>query len=409
MMKSEKALFLISLTIMELCAPVTLVDDKIHYLLKPPNVTIAGVSSHSVKLELSTEEPKHCYVLHYKYLDEEKPFKERELEDNHATIKLGLHSGFVARVYSILCDENHTKENNWTEITYNAPPVYIHNVSCKIYNITSLNCTWDIKQNAPNDTQYLFSLRTGSDLLDCKHYLKNQENKNIGCHMKHVCTWKKNKHRIKVQLSNYERQLVRAFTVSNIEILNSPNNICLSSQNGITKMQWKQPLSVEGELNSYCFEYQIQLLEVKKDRLFRVINTTNTEYIFSDLDKGRKYAAQIRGRRNTYCGRSKFWGEWSEMIYIGKDNEGIQTWLLLVIIIFSTTCFGISVIYLLKRYNRKIFDLDVPVPSRKLKHWMLSKEIDFQNCVADIFIESVPISEIEIVTTETNAHRQTII
>ncbi|KAM8977109.1 interleukin-5 receptor subunit alpha-like [Pelodytes ibericus] len=359
--------------------------------------------SITIPENMTSKDLEISYFVSYQYLDRQYP-KEISLTENQTTIKLGLHPGFIANISAAFYHGDLILTSNWTPFTYEAPAAYIYNTSCYIYNVTSLNCTWDIKKEAPEDAQYSFSLREGAHWLPCKYYLTNQENRNMGCHLKHVfanVTKNKMRLRIVIKLSRHGMDFFKNFRIANIQILNPPLNISLLYENRKRKIQWIQPPTLE-DLSSFCFGYQIQLFEVKKNELFRFFNTSDTEYILSDLDQNKKYSVQIRGQ-NEHCAKSKFWGQWSEPVFIGKDNEGIETWVIFSIIIVCTTSTGVPLLYIFKRfsYNRKLFDTAVPVPSQKIKDWIFSTEINFQKCVSNIYSESVPITNIEIVTTVT--------
>ncbi|CAH2220541.1 interleukin-5 receptor subunit alpha-like [Pelobates cultripes] len=382
---------------------------RVYVPLKAPIVNISEVVKNSVKLSFHTEhhEEMTCYLLFYKYLDSNKRRRQKLVEKNYEILQLHLHSGFQANVSVVVCDEPEIQISNWTQLIYKAQPVYIYNTSCYIYNITSLKCTWSIKKEAPNDTQYSFGLRFGTDVLPCQQYLTNQQNKNIGCNMTDVFAnvdRSKMKLKFTVQFSNHDMYFLKSFAYRNIEILNPPSKITLSTKKKILKIQWNQPPSIQENLESHCFEYQIKLLEMKNNLIFRIFNTSLEEHTFLDLDQNRKYSVQIRGIKKL-CAKSKLWGEWSEPLFIGSDNEGIPTWCFLLIIVICTCLFAVVLLYVLKRYNRKLFDAAIPVPSTKLKYWISSTEINFQKCVPVVPSESVPITDIEIILN-TDCHKE---
>ncbi|XP_075449431.1 interleukin-5 receptor subunit alpha-like [Ascaphus truei] len=405
--KANYLLLILILAIMEEFVILTLPDKEINFVPRQLNVTISAYGVNSVTLSWATENNEQIknftvrYQFSYRFLDRKHDITE-ETSENHATLKLRLHPGFIAKVREIHFDQNNriVTESNWTEYIYNAPPEYICNVSCIIYNLTSLNCTWQIQKDAPKETQYSFSLRHRSDVFACQQYLTNQEKKNIGCHMKDVFSNAVKGgnlgRKIEIQFSSHEVHLFKTFVTANIEIFNPPINVSLSPVNEDIKIRWSPPLTVQS-YSKNCFQYQIKLSETKKNPLIRVISSTEEEYLFADLDKHRRYSIQIRGRQKQ-CAKSKFWGEWSKPVFIGKDNEGIQAWLLLLIIMLCTFSIGVLTIYLWKRYTRKLFNSAIPDPSQKIKYWMSSNDINYQKCVAVVHNECVPITLIEIVT-----------
>ncbi|KAM4702234.1 interleukin-5 receptor subunit alpha-like [Discoglossus pictus] len=401
--KTNNLIFIIHIAIMEVFVTQSFAENRINIILKQPNVTHSQFGFHAVTLSWPEQHVKDfdvVYKFDYRYLDKEIWIEEK-ITENKKTIKLWLHPGFIARVQAVIFDHN-SKNNilaasNWTEYIYYAPTVYINNVSCVIYNVTSLNCSWALKNNIPSSTQYSFSLRHNSDWLTCKHCITTKRKKNIGCHMKDVFLEGEMKRRINIKFSNGEVTFLKSFLSASIEMLTPPINISLSlSEKGNTKIKWQPPISTVTS-NKDCFKYQIKLEEMKKDPLTRVIPCSKAEYLFSDLDKKSKYSVQIQGRN---CAGSKFWGEWSNAVYIGKENEGIQTWILLLIIVICTVFTGSLLIYLCKRYPGKLFTTTIPDPSKKIKYWMSSSEINVQKSVAGPN-EVTPINtQIEIVTED---------
>ncbi|KAK2515100.1 hypothetical protein Q9966_015510 [Columba livia] len=108
-----------------------------------------------------TEKYTVKYILSYKFFNSTHERKER-LQEKKKIIHLELYSGFNAKVKTQLFakeTEDVIKESGWTEFIYKAPPVYIQNLSCIIYNTSFFNCTWHITEEAPEDIQIFVSHR----------------------------------------------------------------------------------------------------------------------------------------------------------------------------------------------------------------------------------------------------------
>nr|XP_006135915.1 interleukin-5 receptor subunit alpha-like [Pelodiscus sinensis] len=188
------------------------------------------------------------YVLMCKF-DTAKEILER-LQENKRIIRLGLHSGFYAKVKTQLLSketEDVIKESNWTEFVYKAPPVYIQNLSCIIYNLFNFNCTWDIKTEAPEDAQYFLSYRYSGKEFQCQLYLINAKHKNIGCHMKEVYFNSSNPIRLNINVrvrsnSSENRSYYKRFTPRRLEKLNPPINVSLSLEDRSIKINWRKKL-----------------------------------------------------------------------------------------------------------------------------------------------------------------------
>ncbi|XP_018101659.1 interleukin-5 receptor subunit alpha isoform X2 [Xenopus laevis] len=268
---------------------------------------------------------------------------------------------------------------------------YITNVSCQIYNLTNLNCTWGIK-----DIQSCFFFWIKGNMLPCSQYLKNEENKIIGCHMKVMDFEEQPKARL--HFFNTECQITKAVKLSDIEMMKPPINITKESQKGKVIMKWSRPPTATTIVNSACFEYELKVLETETNVLFRTLITDKKEHTFHDLDKNKRYSIRIRGRKRVNCGQSKFWGEWSKPLFVGKGKKSFPSWIFpLTFVIVMVFTFVIS-LFLLKRFAWTFFTAVIPDPSSKLKFWFSSSDLYFQ-CADAAQHECVPISEIEIVTS----------
>ncbi|XP_075052612.1 interleukin-5 receptor subunit alpha-like [Mixophyes fleayi] len=402
-------LWMLFMAIIEVYELSHVADNSLNFFLKQPKVRISGYGLNYVNVswgsEVTTEIMNFdgCYNFSYQFLDKTTWIMEI-LTENYKIINLRLHPGFIASVSNALCENNVIMlEGNQTEIVYKAANIYINNVSCALYNLTNLNCTWDLKKDAPEDTDYSFALRLRTKCLGCKQYFKKQ-GKNIGCHMKDLFSiYDKNEnlqYKIRIQLFNHIYNFTKTFRTEIIEILNPPINISVSSENGNTKLEWYTPPSVISTPN--CFQYQIKVIETQINLIFKDITGIEVEeYIFSDLDKDKKYSVEIRARKN-YCAKSKYWGEWSKPVFIGKDMGVFPSWILILIIVIVSASLAILVVFLIKRYMKILCVTSIPYPSKKIKHWLSLNDISSQGCIAVHNEQSVPITEIEIVTASRN-------
>ncbi|CAM5078104.1 unnamed protein product [Eretmochelys imbricata] len=360
------------------------------------------------------------YILIYKF-NTAKEITER-LREKEKMIRLGLHSGFHAKVKTQLFSketEDFIKESNWTEFTYKAPPVYIQNLSCIIYNISHLNCTWDIKTEAPEDAQYFLSYRHNREEFQCQLYLTNAKNKNIGCHMKEVYFNHANKIRFNItvkELSNSSenRSYYKKFTPQSLEKLNPPINVSVSLENRSVKINWKPPPTI-GSAKKNCFTYQVKITDLEP------VDVSEEEYVHPVHDPAKQYVVQVRAKKIT-CISNKIWSEWSEPVFINdeyKDNK-MNTWKLLILILFPSMIFtGGLLIFLCRRY--KCIDpirTPIPHPSDRIRIWLASdaalcqQEYGLVPQIPDmLFISdlSTPVTELCFNTSEVNMHSEIIL
>ncbi|KAM9171009.1 interleukin-5 receptor subunit alpha-like isoform 2-T2 [Pangshura tecta] len=355
------------------------------------------------------------YVLIYKF-DTAKEITEK-LQKKEKMIRLGLHSGFHAKVKTQLLskESEDIKESNWTEFTYKAPPVYIQNFSCVIYNVSNLNCTWDIKTEAPEDAQYFLSYRHSREEFQCQLYLTNAKNKNTGCHMKEVYFNHTNNIRFNItvkELSNSSENhsYYKKIMPQRLEKLNPPINVSISLENRRIKINWKPPPTI-GSAKKKCFTYQVKITDLEP------VDVSEEEYVHPIHDPTKQYVIQVRAKKTT-CISNKFWSEWSEPVFINDEYKDykMNTWKLLILILFPSMIFTAGLlIFLCRRY--KCIDpilTPIPHPSDRIRIWLASDAALCQEYglvlqtsnmlfISDL---STPVTEPSFNTSEVNMHSE---
>ncbi|XP_032852454.2 interleukin-5 receptor subunit alpha-like [Tyto alba] len=324
-----------------------------------------------------TEKYTVKYVLSYKFFNTTRERKER-LQKKNKIIYLELHSGFSAKVKTQLFakeTEDIVKEGGWTEFTYKAPPVYIQNLSCIIYNISFFNCTWDIKVEAPEDIQIFFSYRHVRKDFECQRYLKNGRKKNIGCHMEEIYFQPSRKINLNItvrDLRNNSRGLsyYKAFTPQTIEKLNPPVNVSVSLENRSIKIHWKPPPTI-GSSSNKCFLYQVKITDRK------IVDVTAEKYEYPFHKPANKCSAQVRVKKEV-CIRNKIWSEWSEPVFI-HDEKTVDVMLLSLTLFCLLIFLGSLLICTCRRYRcLAVITMPVPHPSDNIKTWLAADETHHQ-------------------------------
>nr|XP_030133172.3 interleukin-5 receptor subunit alpha-like isoform X3 [Taeniopygia guttata] len=321
---------------------------------------------------LTKEETKKYtvkYILIYKFFNTTKERKER-LQEKEKIIHLKLHSGFNAKVKTQLFakeTEDIIKESDWTEFTYKAPPVYIQNLSCIIYNISFFNCTWHIKAEAPEDIQIFTSYRHVGKVFACQQYIKNARKKNIGCYMKEIHFQPSRKINLNItvkNLRNSSRELsyYKAFTPQAIEKLNPPINVSVSLENRSIKIRWKPPPTI-GSARKKCFLYQVKITDHK------IANVTAENYKYPFHKPAKRCAAQVRVKKEI-CIANKIWSEWSEPVFI-HDEKTVDILMLSLALFCPLVFLGGLLIYACRRYRcLEVLTTPVPHPSNNIKTWL---------------------------------------
>ncbi|KAM6316926.1 interleukin-5 receptor subunit alpha-like [Aegotheles albertisi] len=321
-----------------------------------------------------TEKYTVKYILSYKFFNTTHGSKER-LQEKKKIIHLDLHSGFSAKVKTQLFakeTEDVIKESGWTEFTYKAPPVYIQNLSCIIYNISFFNCTWHIKAEAPEDIQIFFSFRHVGKDFECQQYIKTARRKNIGCHMKEIYFQPSRKINLNITVRhNSKRQsYYKDFIPQTIEKLNPPINVSVSLENRSIKIHWKPPPTI-GSAHKKCFLYQVKITDCK------IVDVTAEKYEYPFHKPVNKCAARVRVKKEI-CIRNKIWSEWSEPVFI-HDEKTVDVMLLSLTLLFLLIFLGGLLICACRRYRcLEVITMPVPHPSDKIKTWLAADDIHHQ-------------------------------
>ncbi|XP_069801560.1 interleukin-5 receptor subunit alpha-like isoform X2 [Dendropsophus ebraccatus] len=414
--QGNECVWILLLAFTMVCLQVHATDDKLNFTLKQPNVTVSTFGINSVNVSWKAEEIAEkgnlsvCYNFSYQLGI--KKGKWQRLKTNNRTFNLRIHSRLVGSVSNALCESNHIKfQSEPTEFVYNAPQVYINNVSCVLFNITNLNCSWSFRTDAPDDSNYSFALRLKSKWLACEHYLYRHKKK-VGCYMRDVFSDNNNKmllNKIRIGFFSESHNFSKTFRPDAVEILTPPRKIVVVSENENTSIKWFPPASIaiqdgleDGSTYDYGeddFVYEIRVIENESKMIFRETNDIKREeQKFTDLAKDKKYYIQIRAKHNNDY--SKLWGEWSKPVYINKDLEYdvFPEWILVVIVptLFAALCF-----YLCKRYLKILLATQIPHPPQKIKNWLHmdgSNDIRLQANIAIQNEQTVPLTDIEIVT-----------
>ncbi|XP_068251697.1 interleukin-5 receptor subunit alpha-like [Nyctibius grandis] len=380
----RKTLFSTSLTSGQLDVVDALGLRNVLWITKHESRVVLSWNNNLTKEE--TEKYTVKYILSYKFFNTTHERKER-LQEKKKIIRLELYSGFNAKVKTqvfVKETEDVIKESGWTEFTYKAPPVYIRNLSCIIYNISFFNCTWHIKAEAPEDIQIFFSYRHIGKDFECQKYIKNARKKNIGCHMKEIYFQSSRKINLNItvrDLRNNSRgpSYYKAFIPQTIEKLNPPINVSISLENRSIKVRWKPPPTV-GSASNKCFLYQVKITDRK------IVDVTAETYEYPFHKPSKKCAAQVRVKKEI-CIRNKIWSEWSEPVFI-HDEQTVDVMLLSLTLFCLLIFLGGLLICACRRYRcLEVITMPVPHPSDNIKTWLAADETHHQKQMSEMHSE----------------------
>uniref|UniRef100_A0A8C0BRD6 Type I cytokine receptor cytokine-binding domain-containing protein n=1 Tax=Buteo japonicus TaxID=224669 RepID=A0A8C0BRD6_9AVES len=83
-------------------------------------------------------------------------------------------------------------QNQWT---WDILPVFagmngtaIENFVCVIFNVSFMNCTWDVGSTASGDTQYFLYWKNSwkEDFTECQNYIRDNYGRRTGCRFQNV-------------------------------------------------------------------------------------------------------------------------------------------------------------------------------------------------------------------------------
>ncbi|XP_069496382.1 interleukin-5 receptor subunit alpha-like isoform X2 [Ambystoma mexicanum] len=387
-------LLLISgLTLQKLLISAQQAPENIDYVLQSPRLSINDLVPGFVNISWDPPMADHMknftvkYAFFHKFQNNADWEKERQLE-TYSNLHLKSHSNIWAKVKTLLFKDvgsgnKLVAETNWTEVFYQAPPALVRNVSCIVYSLSVLNCTWEIVRNqSPEDGQFFSAFRYRKKEFPCQDYLINEKKKHVGCHMKDFSfnnTFGKRGGKEQIDVTVWcncsTTKANRFFHPARIEKLGPPTNVSLSHENEEISVRWMQPLTL-GSSQRACFLYQVDLREVNKKTSVQVEIEKEEKYVFTHYDEKKKYSIRVRAKKNCAPTKNKFWGEWSEPVFLGKDID-VQTWKILLPISAFLLFMCLLLMSFCKRYGglNMIF-MPIPVPSKKLEQWFASNETD---------------------------------
>ncbi|XP_074848407.1 granulocyte-macrophage colony-stimulating factor receptor subunit alpha-like isoform X2 [Carettochelys insculpta] len=330
--------------------------------LTPSFSPIANLTLNLGKLEL-TWDSSVTGIDYSCYMNASLRYIEKKVSDQTCIFEIHqgkpIHKGALFGVKGVYNHTLYTEEIRFTPQGMNGTSV--ENFSCVIYNISFMNCTWNVGRDAPEDTQYFLFLQytREEDALPCPHYMRDALGRHIACSFQNVTIVSKNVYFL-VNGSSKESEIQfydKYIKLHEIEELPPPLNITVNCSEDRTQciVQWERPqLShLKGHKND-CFNYQIEIQNKKTD-------VRAPYYIFESYHRGKKYTLQIRAKGNA-CLISEEWGEWSEPIEF--DDAVLEYPIILLLIALGVTLVALFLFFLCKRFCnfKKMFS---PVPQPK--------------------------------------------
>ncbi|KAM5126957.1 interleukin-5 receptor subunit alpha-like, partial [Mantella aurantiaca] len=132
------------------------------------------------------------------------------------------------------------------------------NVSCRVYNTSSMACTWMFGKNAPPNTSYILFLRQKPTSLQCQQYETDFQARTGACTFHDLRVNFFEDITIVLQGLDPETEVFEEQTqLAQIEIFNPPRDISVTSFNDSITINWESP-QIQYNVGDKCFEYLIE-------------------------------------------------------------------------------------------------------------------------------------------------------
>nr|XP_020728907.1 interleukin-5 receptor subunit alpha [Odocoileus virginianus texanus] len=358
-----------------------LLPDKKFLLLPPVNFTIKAVNLAQVVLrwEPNPDQEQSNVQLGYHVkinAPQEDDYETRNTESSLVTI---LHKGFSASVQTVPWNDRSLQASNWVSAELKAPPgspgTEIVNLTCttntKADNYThtgpyqvSLHCTWLVGKDAPDDTQYFLYYRYRSRTEECQEYSKDTLRRNVACWFPRTFINSKGRDSLAVYVNGSSKEAAikpfdQLFALHAIDRVNPPANVTAEIKGTCLSIHWEKPVSA---FPSHCFDYEVKIYNAKKGYFQTEKMTTNT--LITIIDDVSKYYIQVKAAVSPVCRTTGLWSEWSQPIYVGKDDQKPwREWFLIAVMM--TICFILLIFSLICRICHLWTKLFPPVPVPK--------------------------------------------
>ncbi|XP_040194129.1 interleukin-5 receptor subunit alpha-like [Rana temporaria] len=259
--------------------------------------------------EIQSKTEYEIYLKHAKEDDDQYKY-EIAIKKCSTTITLGTLSSACVKVTPAINEEECqylssekcvNLERNWTSA---------ENVSCRVYNTSSMTCTWMFGKNAPDSTSYILSLRQGTTNVRCQQYENKIQTRTGACTFHDLRLHFFNDVTIVLQGSDPGIEVFEEkIKLAHIEMFNPPRDISVTSFEDILTIYWKSPQK-QYSVGDHCFKYNIE-----KNKFQYEPETKDNLYTIQNVEK--ECSVRIRASGIEGCEMNTNWGEWSEWISCG--------------------------------------------------------------------------------------------
>ncbi|NXY84129.1 IL5RA protein, partial [Alcedo cyanopectus] len=317
-------------------------------VLPPVNFTLTVPALAQVLLhwEPNPNQEHNNYTVRYDVKILSPVPEEYDTKRTVSTRTVALHNGFSACIRTLLLQPGLQMESQWLREELppmpGAPETSVTDLSC-VTHITmsgtvSLHCTWLPGPGAPEDTKYFLFYRYEKYTEECQHYIKDKRQRNTECRfpVTHIDPEEIDKLLvIHINGSSKEaaiKPLQQLFNQNAIEKVNVPRNVTVILEQNDLLATWEKPIS---PLPKECFEYQLYLFNLKSGTK-QILNISSNDFSLW-TDGSSRYSIQLRANHDICCARG-IWSDWSEVVYIGQNQEENSAAWILIVLCVSTCC-----------------------------------------------------------------------
>ncbi|XP_053313325.1 interleukin-5 receptor subunit alpha-like isoform X2 [Spea bombifrons] len=291
-----------------------------------------------------------------------------------------LHKGVEVEIRTM--KNGRDVKNNWTTKTIfpeGGPYTSDENISCVVFNISFMNCSWDVGRQAAENTTYLLYLIQEGEKLTCPAYEKDLLGRHNKCLFSFLdINFDKSVHMIVLEESKNRpvRFLDEFITPADYEILTPPRNFTLNNSLNRLVFTWLQPETLDPYAED-CFNYELNIWSKNNEATHKV---KTTMYTIPIINVREQLIAKVRAKWVTPCFENTFWGEWSEPIFYRSPDSPIFTrdHLLIVLTVCTIAVLSVSTVLCCRfKILRKIFP-PVPQPVNVIKDFGQYEQRDKQ-------------------------------
>lgn len=242
------------------------------------------------------------------------------------------------------------------------------NLSCVIYNIRFMNCSWTPGPAAPADVQYQLYTWTSlhGNVSECDHYIPDSAGTRVGCHFDDLGEGRTTDDYfflVNGTSSDTDIQFLDSPPVNGprLEKYNPPANLTVKDNVSHYVIRWDAPAirySLSNSVLCYALDIQKTGSFSKREPVFLSRQHKN-EYRLPSSDVRGEHTVRMRVQHVQF----QIWSEWSSTHRFGVPEKNFLM-VSIGLAVGAAVLFGMAVMFLCKRFSlkKKLFP---PIPRVK--------------------------------------------